>query len=378
MSVATGAGTGAAIGSAISPGLGTIIGGIGGALISGLGSIFTSNSNNNAQRKLWEKQSKFSREERIAQQNWIERMYKDNNAYNSPANQMKRFKEAGLNPDLIYGKVDSNTASMPSPASQASTPSAGNVPMTNPLESLGNTISGLSMQQAQINAIKANTNKTNKESKQLDIQNEALPAQLRQSLSNMVSQGKLTDKEIEEKNAQIAGIQANTASALENIKLIQAEVRGKNDEIDYRQIQRAMDSQEFEARMRAMQMKYDLDKQQFDHLKKLLPRLLAEKNLSIQQLSNQVYLSSQEVAYQKENGDVLAKYRYDVESTEASAKTAENLKRRATAEADHAKEQTRRDYNKSRYGEDPSFYGQINMCVSDMLSVLKGLLSFGN
>jgi hypothetical protein len=33
------------------------------------------------------------------------------NAYNSPASQMKRFKDAGLNPNLIYGRGDSGSAS---------------------------------------------------------------------------------------------------------------------------------------------------------------------------------------------------------------------------------------------------------------------------
>lgn len=35
------------------------------------------------------------------------------NDYNSPANQMKRFKEAGLNPNLIYGHATNASASMP-------------------------------------------------------------------------------------------------------------------------------------------------------------------------------------------------------------------------------------------------------------------------
>lgn len=44
------------------------------------------------------------------QNNWNYELWKQQNEYNSPANQMKRFKEAGLNPHLIYGKGESGNA----------------------------------------------------------------------------------------------------------------------------------------------------------------------------------------------------------------------------------------------------------------------------
>ena len=85
--VGSGAASGAAIGSAISPGLGTVIGGIGGAAISAIGSFFGNKSNRKASREAFERESKFAREERLAQQQWIEQMYERNNSYNSPAAQ---------------------------------------------------------------------------------------------------------------------------------------------------------------------------------------------------------------------------------------------------------------------------------------------------
>ena len=91
--IGKGAATGAALGSAISPGLGTVIGGIGGAAISAIGSFFGNKSNRKASGEAFERESKFAREERLAQQSWIEQMYEKNNAYNSPAAQMQRLKE---------------------------------------------------------------------------------------------------------------------------------------------------------------------------------------------------------------------------------------------------------------------------------------------
>lgn len=374
--VASGAAAGAAAGSVV-PGLGTAIGAIGGAAISAIGNFFSGRRNQRTQRELWEKEAAFSREERLQQQDWIERMNRETNAYNSPSNQMKLLKEAGLNPDLAYSSLSSAAANAPAPAQQAQTPAAGNYLPVNPFAPVGEALSGLSMQKAQVDALKAGTNKTNKEAKQLDITNEALPDQLRVELSNARKAGKISDKQLEKMNEEISQMQATTSSILENIKLIQVDVASKQDELDYRPIQRAMESEEFQSRMRAFQMKYDLDKQQFEHLQKMLPRLLAEKDLSIQSLSNQVWLQTQEVNYQKEYGDVLAKGRFDAENYEYNARAAEATTRKASAEANLPKEQSRRSYNESRYGESTSFYGKCNLCISDMLSVLKGILSIG-
>lgn len=43
-----------------------------------------------------------------------EKMWDKNNQYNTPVMQMQRFKEAGLNPHLIYGQGNAGNSSMPS------------------------------------------------------------------------------------------------------------------------------------------------------------------------------------------------------------------------------------------------------------------------
>ncbi|AXH77363.1 MAG: DNA pilot protein [Microviridae sp.] len=80
--------------------------------------------------------------------------YNKNNQYNSPKEQMARFKEAGLNPHLIYGQT--NTAqpvrSTDAKAPNYVAPQLDMSPGTNPL-----------LIQAQIDNIKANTLKANSE-----------------------------------------------------------------------------------------------------------------------------------------------------------------------------------------------------------------------
>ena len=127
-SVGKGAASGAALGSAISPGLGTVIGGIGGAAISAIGSFFGNKSNRKQSAEAFERESKFAREERLAQQQWIEQMYEKNNSYNSPAAQMRRLKDAGLNPDLMYSRGDVGNATAPEAPAQAPTPRFNVIP----------------------------------------------------------------------------------------------------------------------------------------------------------------------------------------------------------------------------------------------------------
>ena len=51
-----------------------------------------------------------NRMEATNQRKWNEKMWRYQNAYNTPEEQMKRFEEAGLNPHLIYGKGTNGNA----------------------------------------------------------------------------------------------------------------------------------------------------------------------------------------------------------------------------------------------------------------------------
>lgn len=86
---------GSVLGTAISPGLGTLLGGAVGALGS-LGSsllgLKNQSNTNKAQMKLAEYQYQKNLE-----------MWNLNNEFNSPLQQLNRLREAGLNPNLVYG-----------------------------------------------------------------------------------------------------------------------------------------------------------------------------------------------------------------------------------------------------------------------------------
>lgn len=78
------------------------------------------------------------------------------NAYNTPAEQMKRYKEAGLNPNLIYGQqnLSASASSVPMAASAPSTGLGKGVDRTFAALRLGQ---DLQLGQAQIDQVKANT-----------------------------------------------------------------------------------------------------------------------------------------------------------------------------------------------------------------------------
>jgi len=59
-----------------------------------------------------------------ASRKWAVEQWNRQNAYNAPKAQMQRFKEAGLNPNLIYGRGDSGQAG-PAPTPEFKSPEVG-------------------------------------------------------------------------------------------------------------------------------------------------------------------------------------------------------------------------------------------------------------
>lgn len=100
-------------------------------------------------------------EQSQAQREFDLMMWKKNNRYNSPVNQMARLQEAGLNPNLMYGGGSASTGL------SSSYPKASVPHMENTLGSLGDGLSSatsayfdIMLKQAQINAVNNNADLT--------------------------------------------------------------------------------------------------------------------------------------------------------------------------------------------------------------------------
>lgn len=91
-----------------------------------------------------------------AYQNDLNKQYLDYyNAYNAPAQQMARFKEAGLNPHLIYSQ--GNPGNQASPQQAADFP---NLPDYSYLQQIVPLVSQTMLQQSQVQATNAKTDQT--------------------------------------------------------------------------------------------------------------------------------------------------------------------------------------------------------------------------
>lgn len=250
--IGKGAASGAAIGSAISPGLGTVIGGIGGAAISAIGSFFGNKSNRKSSLEAFERESKFAREERLAQQQWIEQMYEKNNSYNSPAAQMQRLKDAGLNPDLMYSRGDVGNATAPEAPAQAPTPRFNVIP-TNTYGQTAQIAADAGLKAAQARLASSESKKANTEESLLTADYLLRKARMESDIELNNSTiyvnhelGQLNHAEAEVAAKKLQEIDVSMSEARERINTMKAQQAQIDENIVQLKFDRYLRSQEFE------------------------------------------------------------------------------------------------------------------------------------
>lgn len=250
--VGAGAASGAALGSAISPGLGTVIGGIGGAAISAISSFFGNKSNRKQSAEAFERESKFAREERLAQQQWIEQMYEKNNSYNSPAAQMQRLKDAGLNPDLMYSRGDIGNATAPEAPAQAPTPRFNVIP-TNTYGQTAQIAADTGLKAAQARLAESQSKKTDTEESLLTADYLLRKARTESDIELNNSTiyvnhelGQLNHAEAEVAAKKLQEIDVAMAEARERINTMKSQQHEIDEKIVQMKFDRYLRSQEFE------------------------------------------------------------------------------------------------------------------------------------
>ncbi|UCS96034.1 MAG: DNA pilot protein [Microviridae sp.] len=146
---------------------------IAGSLISSVGSIATSALRNKYDREQNEKNRQW--QEKMANQSnqWSIQQWNRNNLYNSPVEQMKRLREAGLNPDLMYGGSGSLVSAQSpnvTPVSSSGPPSsAGLGQMGSSIGSLASSILQNQLLKSQEENVNADTEKKRGETNLLTI-----------------------------------------------------------------------------------------------------------------------------------------------------------------------------------------------------------------
>ena len=93
------------------------------AIVVGATQAASSAATNVGNAQLYKKQRADNREDATTAYNRSLEMWNMNNAYNDPSAQMERLRQAGLNPNLVYGNGATTTASAPSaPQASSATP----------------------------------------------------------------------------------------------------------------------------------------------------------------------------------------------------------------------------------------------------------------
>lgn len=147
--------------------------------VSSIGSMIGQNRAIRQQIEAQQQENQKNREYNLMlariQNQWNLEQWQRENDYNSPTAQMARFRAAGLNPNLAYGQM-SNGASSPTLTSGAAS-SPTDMSAIGNKRNFGQAMQemlGLEMQKAQIEAIKAGTEKTKEDTKNVTASTEAL------------------------------------------------------------------------------------------------------------------------------------------------------------------------------------------------------------
>ena len=250
----------------------------GSSLIGSIAGAIGQNKVVNKQIEAQKRENQLNREYNLMlarQQNqWNLEQWQRENDYNSPTSQMARLRAAGLNPDLMYGQgTTGNSAGSPEMTSGApSEPNDMSVMLSK--RSFGQTMQQIldkeqqrRMNEAQIEAIKANTNKTNAETTGIN-------------LDNFVKNG------TKEYMIQIAGV--NVTNAQKSGQLTDAQRQAVYQGIEESK-QKIDESKATVDQIRAIISKLDFDKQQ-DAKRLILEEL--KNNAEISELYSRVNLNN--------------------------------------------------------------------------------------
>lgn len=191
------------------------------------------------------------------QNSWNLAQWNRENAYNSPAAQMARYKSAGLNPDLMYGQQNLAAASPEMTAGEGSQPTD--------VSNLANkrTIGDMAMQAAQTRLVNAQADKVENESVGQTINNEWLPKLLK-------GQTELNEADIKDKLAS-AGLKGQQIEvAVEQIKVMQQSV--KESQAKIKDLQSQMENRTFQQVQAMLEYNLRKDKQNYE-VREILSRI---------------------------------------------------------------------------------------------------------
>lgn len=116
--------------------LGGILGGFASSIFGNIGNQISAAQQYRYQKRLMEQQNRYNTEAATTAYGRMKEMWNMENEYNLPSNQMSRYMDAGLNPNLIYGQSNPSAGFSSAPSSSVSGASAPQVRFDNPINDI--------------------------------------------------------------------------------------------------------------------------------------------------------------------------------------------------------------------------------------------------
>lgn len=211
-----------------------------GAAIGGLASVFGStqqNRNIDKQIKAQQQENDKNRQYNLMlakQQNqWNLDQWNRENAYNDPTAQMQRLRNAGLNPDLVYGSGSAANLSAPSPEMTAG---EGSLPVDMSAIGRKRTIANSIQEAAALTETAARVSKSEKEVGSLE--EDITLKQLKQEEQRFINSMKSIDESYHARNAYVSSeiLTQQWHNNKEQFKLLQQEVANLSEDVVQKQI----------------------------------------------------------------------------------------------------------------------------------------------
>ncbi|WP_444105883.1 hypothetical protein [Bacteroides sp.] len=169
------------------------------------------------------------------QNQWNIDQWNRENAYNTPAAQMARYKAAGLNPDLIYGQQNLSAASPEMTAGEGSQPTdVSNLANKRTIGDMVSQAASTRLTNAQAKLAESQAKKTDSDTEGQNITNAWLPDLLKGDVDvksadvrQKLSAAGLNDKQIEVATEQIKVMQQSVKESQKKIEDLQSQMENR-------------------------------------------------------------------------------------------------------------------------------------------------------
>lgn len=190
------------------------------------------------------------------QNQWNIDQWNRENEYNTPLNQMNRYKSAGLNPDLVYGQQNLSAASPEMTSGEGATPMdyspVANGPTIGEAASIA---ANARLTNAQAKLAESQADKVDSETFGQTINNEWLPKLLK-------GQTEINEADVKQKLAD-AGLKGKQIEvAVEQIKVMQQSVKESQKKIE--DLQSQMENRTFQQVQSILEYNLRKDKQRYE------------------------------------------------------------------------------------------------------------------